>query len=381
MKVVTSIAVAGLTGFGAAAYAADPPADAPAAAAAPAAPTGPSLADVLTASGLAVTGYVSATYEHFSGVPTFRQFDVDRNSFSLNQAGVQIAYQPKEGFGGVLQLIAGNDAGIVNTAEGTGGSNFDVLQAYAQYVTGSWTIIGGKFLTAVGAEVIAPTGNTNISRSLTFYSEPLTHTGLRVTYAVNDQVSLFLGANNGWNIVHDNNNSKTVEFGASFTPNKMWSFAVQGYSGKEPTDAGVDGTRTIVDFVGTWNATDALTVILNYDFGRQENQLAGTVAKPATRSATWNTGALYVNYAINPTWRVSLRLEELNDKDGLYFLTGTSQKVKEGTITVGYDPSKNFELRLEGRFDKSDKSTFLDSNGTSFNDNQKSVALEALFKF
>ncbi len=118
-----------IAAFGVTAVAADPPA-------ASAAPAAPSLTDVLTASGIAATGYISTTYQHFSGVPTYRQFDVDGNGFSLGQAGLQLAYQPREGFGGVVQLTAGNDAAVVNTAEGSSASNFDVLQAYAQYARG-----------------------------------------------------------------------------------------------------------------------------------------------------------------------------------------------------------------------------------------------------
>ena len=360
--------------FSATAVAADPPAAA--------APAAPSLTDILAASGIAATGYISASYEDFSGVPTFREFDVDRNGFSLHQASLQLAYQPKEGFGGVVQLVAGNDASIINTAEGSSDSNFDLLQAFVQYAKGQWTLIGGKFLTLVGAEVIAPTGNTNFSRSLTFYAEPLTHTGVRATFAASDQLSLIMGVNNGWNIVHDNNTSKTIELGASFAPNKMWSFALQGYVGKEPVSSTQDATRSIADFVGTWNATDALTVILNYDWGRQDS-FPGT-DPTTTTNASWTTGALYLNYAINPAWRVSVRTELLNDKGG--FVTGTVQKIKEGTVTLGWMPMKSFELRLEGRYDKSDQTTFVkDDNafpaGTVYDDKQSSVAVEGLLKF
>ena len=380
MKFITSTALIVLSALSTAVFATDPPA-APAAPAAPTAPTAPSLSDVLGSSGLVATGYASSTYTHFSGIPTFRQFDVDRNGFSLNQVGLQLAYQPKEGFGGVLQLVAGNDATIINAAEGSTNGNFDVLQAYAQYAKGQWTIIGGKFLTLVGAEVIAPTGNTNVSRAFTFFAEPLTHTGVRATFAATDKVNLILGVDNGWNIVHDNNTSKTVEFGANVTPNKMWALAVQGYIGKEPVSGALDGTRSIVDFVGTFNATDALTFILNYDVGRQSGV---PTTGNRTQSLNWNTGALYMNYTIDPTWRVSLRAEQLNDKDG--FVTGGKQKLSEGTVTFGWMPSKNFELRLEGRYDKSDKKNFVkDINfttaATTFDDRQSSVAIEGLFKF
>lgn len=368
MKLAKSIALVGIASMGTAAYAAD-------------APAAPSLTDVLASSGITATGYVSGTYQHTSGFPTYRQFDVDKNGFAFHQAGLTVAYQPKDGFGGLVQLLGGSDAAIVSAAEGSSGSDFEVLQAYAQYATGPWTIIAGKYLTLVGAEVIAPTGNLNISRAFTFFAEPLTHTGVRAALAASDRVTLTFGVNNGWNIVHDNNTAKTVELGASFVPSKAFAFSVQGYSGKEPVGGGQDGTRTIVDFVGSWIATEALTVQLNYDWGRQSGV---PIAANRTTSLKWNTGALYVNYLINPTWRVSLRLEQLDDKDG--FVTGGTQKLKEGTVTLGWMPSKNFELRLEGRYDKSNEVSFLKdvnfaTETSRFDDKQNSVALEALFKF
>ena len=43
-----------------------------------------------------------------------------------------------------------------------------MTQAYVQYATGSWTFIGGKFVTLAGAETINPTTDTNFSRSILF---------------------------------------------------------------------------------------------------------------------------------------------------------------------------------------------------------------------
>jgi hypothetical protein len=61
------------------------------------------------------------------------------------------------------------------------------------------TVIGGKFVALAGVEVLAPTGNTNFSRSLLFFAEPMTHTRVRATYAASDTLSLIAGVNNGWN--------------------------------------------------------------------------------------------------------------------------------------------------------------------------------------
>ena len=77
----------------------------------------------------------------------------------------------------------------------------------------------------------------------------------------------------------------------------------------------------------------------------------------ATAGGDWDGVAAYVNYQLSGQWRVSLRGEYFDDKDG--FMTGVAQKLKEGTITFGYDPVSDFELRLEGRYDSSNEPGFV----------------------
>src|SRR5579884_3029727 len=126
-----------------------------------AAPVGNKLSQLLDAVGLSVTGYVSSSYYHSTGQSTFHQFDVEHDTFQLDQAGITLAYQPKEGFGALVNLIAGEDARVLNAAENGTNSTFNATQAYLQYATGPLTVIAGKFVTLAGAEVIDPTKNTN----------------------------------------------------------------------------------------------------------------------------------------------------------------------------------------------------------------------------
>jgi putative OmpL-like beta-barrel porin-2 len=354
-------------------------ADEPATATAPAAPAGPTVTDVLTASGITETGYVAASYYHSNGYNNYHQFDDKHDSFQLDQAALTIAYQPKEGFGALVNVAAGEDMKILNAAEGSSPNTFDVVQGFVQYAAGPLTIIGGKFVTLAGAEVIAPTGNTNFSRSFLFYAEPLTHTGIRATYAVSDALSIIVGANNGWNYSSlTTSGSKTGEFGVAWAPNKAFSLAAQAYVGNDPA---FGAQKTLIDAVATYNATDALTFILSYDWGTQNQNRAGS------SNLDWNGAAFYMNYAFSAQWRASLRLEYLDDKDGFVTGAGTAQTLKEGTITFGYDPVKSFELRLEARFDKSSQPTFVRSLATSdvtlpeLADNQTEFALQGVFKF
>jgi hypothetical protein len=350
-------------------FAAEPPA--------PAAPTVPSVADTLNAWGLSVNGYVATSYYGSNGYPSnIHEFDIQHNTFQLDQAGLIVAYQPKSGFGALVDAIAGEDARILNASE-SGSSDrsvFDLRQAFLQYATGSLTIIAGKYLTLAGAEYINPTQNTNFSRSLIFtWCEPLTHTGLRGTWALSDSFSVIGGVNNGWNVMSTSYGSKTAELGLVWTPSKSFSLGTQAYVGKVQQ---YDGERVLIDVVATYNATAALTLVLNVDWDQQQFATGP--------SASWNGAALYVNYAINDAWRFSVRGEYLDDKDGFNF-GGGGQTIKEGTVTLGYAPLKNCELRLEARYDKAQQAFLYRSDPTAPNpelaDNLSQIALQGVYKF
>lgn len=337
------------------------------------------LSQFLANSGIVESGYMAASYYDSSGYGTYHQFDTSHDTFQLDQAGLQLAYQPKSGFGAVVDVIAGEDAKIVDAAESAGASasSFDVLQGFAQYAAGPLTIQAGKLTTLAGAEVIAPTGNTNFSRSLLFFAEPLTHTGVRASYAVTDTLSVIVGVNNGWNYTKIDYGSKTGELGVAFNPTKYVSLTAQLYAGKDPI---YRAQRLFFDTVATLNATSALSLVVSYDWGRQETS---TATSAALTGGDWEGVAGYINYQLSGEWRVSLRGEYLDDKDGTTLLTGARQSLKEGTVTVGYDPMASFELRLEGRYDTSSEPTFVRSVGpvTRYASDQSEIALQGVYKF
>jgi len=337
------------------------------------------LSQLLANSGITESGYLATSYYHSSGTDSYHQFDTSHDSFQLDQAALQLAYQPKSGFGAVVDVIAGEDAKIIDAAESAGSSanSFDILQGFVQYAAGPVTVQAGKFTTLAGAEVIAPSGNANFSRSLLFFAEPMTHTGLRATIAVTGELSVIVGVNNGWNYTKVNYGSKTGELGISLTPNKFFSLTAQLYAGKDPV---YGAERTLIDTVATFNATSALSFVVSYDWGRQE---AGPATPAGLTSGGWEGIAGYVNYQLSGQWRVSLRAEYLDDKDGATLVTGARQNLKEGTLTLGYDPVASFELRLEGRYDTSSEATFLKSiTPTSlFSDDQTELAVQGVYKF
>ncbi|HEY7965024.1 MAG: outer membrane beta-barrel protein [Steroidobacterales bacterium] len=366
----------------------------------PATPAAPSLAEVLASSGISVTGYVDLSYEYLSGLGSFasgtadRVFDARHDSFTLHQAALTLARQPKEGFGVLVNLTAGQDAPIIKSYPNTGGSEFDVTQAYVQYATGPLTLVGGKFVTLAGAETINPTTDTNFSRSILFgYAIPFTHTGLRASYALSEQLSVTLGLNNGWDQVSDANSQKTLEYGMTFTPAKTLSLTVDGYLGREPvgivnnTPTAAGGQRALADVVASWSVSDKITLVGNFDYGEQKDDSAGA----AISKYRWDGAALYLNYAITEQWSASLRGEFFDDKDGyrtgVLDGAGRGQKWRELTLTVACAPTKNMLLRFEARYDRSGVAdAFVESadgggGALRFNDQQSSIAVEALYRF
>jgi hypothetical protein len=365
---------------------------------APASGTIPTMGEMLDASGIQIHGHVDVTYTDLSGGGKFingandRVFDYEPDSFNLQAVDITVSKQPTEGFGALVNITAGKDADVIAAFDTDGlyngeKDNFDVTQAFVHYAHGPYTVMAGKFLSLVGYEVINAANDVNISRNILInWAQPYTHTGVRVAYKPNDTLTLYAGLNNGWDLVKDTNGSKTLELGAGWMPDPRFMLGVYGYNGRERVGgfvtSGPQGDRTLIDVVATFNATDNLQFALNYDHGEQENGSAFT----AGDDADWDGVAGYINYKFHDKWRLSLRGEWFDDKDG--YRTGAfepgatdGQEWKEATATLSYFANDNVELRGEVRRDWSDQDVFLDSNEVDPEDDQTSIEFQALYKF
>jgi putative OmpL-like beta-barrel porin-2 len=350
----------------------------------------PTLGQVLDASGISVNGYIDTAYSWANrniesgiagsgGNGSPRVFDNQNNSFALHQFGLTAAKQPKEGFGGLVNITVGKDAQVIHSfPEGTGigTSMFDLTQAYGSYSSGSLTVIGGKFTTLAGTEVIASSGNTTFSRSILFGAIPFTHTGVRASYAPTDAVTLYAGLNNGWDQLTDANRQKTLEIGTTLTPVKALTITASGYFGTDPAipqaGLGPNGERDLIDVVANWTVSNSLSLggeILTF----RQDIPGGTTQK-------YDGAALYFTMMLNQQWRGVVRGEYFNDKNGFHFLNGVGTKYYEGTLCLSYLPNSSVELRTELRMDKANNSVYIDSDGST-SKTLMTLGLQGLYKF
>ena len=350
----------------------------------------PTLDKVLEASGISVSGYIDAGYTHSDrnqAVFSTRVFDLENNSFALRQFGLSVAKQPKEGFGGLVNITVGKDAQVIHSfpeLASNGGSGLtasgpmlDVTQAFLQYSIGPLTVIAGKFVTLQGSEVIWSPTNPNASRSILFGAIPFTHTGVRATWALNDTVSLIAGVNNGWDQLTDSNKAKTAELGVTLNPIKPLTITVSDYYGKETvpfaTPGAGEGMRNSLNAVASYTIIDPLSVGLEVLSVSQENAGGGTTKQK------YSGVAGYVTYMFAPKFRGVLRAESFDDKDGFHFGT-TGTKYKEVTLTGSFLASDSFEARIEGRRDQATNKVFIDYAGAT-SKTMTSIALQGLYKF
>lgn len=336
-----------------------------------------------------VSGFVDTTYTANLGGPdsrvnTARVFDTQANNFNVQAAEVVLEKLPPDegGAGFRTDLYFGQDAEVITPLYNSSTTDqFDLEQAYVQLKPdgfnlpiGKWQWIKfGKFVTMHGAEVIEAKDNLNISRSLLFgYAIPFTHTGIRAGYQFSDSLAGYFGINNGWDNVKDNNKSKSVESALAWTANDKLSFCLAGMYGPEQT-SNDHSQRGLIDFLATYKPFNKWTIILNADYGHEEDMLA------AGKDGAWSGLAAYLKYEVNSWMSLVNRTEFFGDRQGLRVVAGTMQDLWENTFTLELRPYKDLTTRLEYRHDGASSKIFT-SNQKSV-DTQDTLGLEMIYAF
>jgi hypothetical protein len=261
----------------------------------------------------------------------------------------------------------------VNSFDPAGGTLENVQQAYISYlapVGTGLTLDVGKFVTPMGAEVIESKDNWNYSRSLLFaLAIPYYHVGVRATYPVNDKLSFMGAVVNGWNNGSENNGGKSFALGATLKPTPKLTLVANYMTGPEQK-ADDDSWRTLFDTTLTLLPTRRLSLMANFDYGK--DKIAGVPVK-------WLGLAAYVRLQATDKWAITPRFEWLDDEDA--FMTGTSQKLRELTLTSDHRIAGDLSARVEYRVDFSDQPFFARTGSLLKKKSQSTLAIGLTYAF
>ena len=342
--------------------------------------------------GFTINALLDSYYEYNTNSPigrvnSLRAYDVSSNSFSLSQADVVLESAPdlsvdkRFGVRVDLQFAQATAATQRNPANELRPDLYrNIYQAYGTYVFPvgkGLTLDFGKWASSLGIEGNYTKDQLNYSRSFWFDYLPFYHSGLRANYKVNDLLALNLWITNGTEQTEAFNNYKDQLVGVVLTPTPTITWTINYYQGQEhpdvvylqnPTAAQLsalpnqqgtailpipnapNGKLQISDTYASWQATKALVLAAEADYVQERLYSYSTPQRV-------EGGALYAGYQISPQFAVAMRAEYLADIGGLF--SGTTQYLKEGTVTLDYRPVDGFLLRGEFRRDESNQHYFL----------------------
>jgi hypothetical protein len=329
------------------------PAGAPAA---PAAPTGLSLGP------LRVHGFVDAYYDFnfnqpangenfFPGVgSTPKRHD----QIGLNLAALELLVDPKP-VGAHLVLYAGSSTDVIHAGEPAGGvgSGADLWRFIGIATVSAVAPLGRGLLFELGIqpchaglESFWTKDNWNYTHSWMAELSPYYQTGLKTAYAITDHLSVSAHVMNGWQIIGENNAGKTFGTQLAWSSDLVSASWNTLFGPELPGDAA--HWRVFDDFVLSVHPLDWLAFAATFDFAWQD--------QPVGDDAWWWAGAVYARVSPRPWGALAVRAEYFDDRDGA--ISGTAQRLLEGTVTVELRPWEHLILKVEGRYDHSTAPVF-----------------------
>ena len=313
-----------------------------------------------------IGGYVStyfAWYDDETKPNEFVQFPTlaPRNKqFALNMALLSMEYNSKNTrgniglhFGDVSQSIWPENFKFVQEAN-----------AGIKFFKKFW-LDAGFFKTHIGLESFQPRQNITSSMAILSYHEPYFFSGAKLTYLVNDKLTLQANVFNGYSDYSDQNDDKVFGFSMVYTINDNFTLTYNLLSSDEaPATATKSHHRFYNNFYLLYTKSK-FTFGLELNYGTQKNSLK----TDTTKIASVYSGLIVAKYQLNSKIATYGRLENFSDKNQILSQTVDIGKYINGTtIGVEYKPQKNAALSAEWRVLQSDKLIFKQGN---YNLNQR----------
>jgi len=274
------------------------------------------------------------------------------NQFGVNLAALEISRAPAP-LGFHLIAAAGTEMDVLHSGEPDESDlTSHIYQASASYAPG-WgggvVFEGGIYPGHIGFESPLPRDNWSYTQSLAGQFTPSYQAGVKTVIPIAEHWSAEVHVCNGWQTIGDVNRAKSLGTKVAWET-KPVSLALNTWWGAELPDD-TSHTRRLVDLVAVVRPFRSWTFAAEGYVGRQERSGGGDDG--------WSNGALWIRYAQpDRPWAISARSERLADRHGV--ISGIAQTWSETTLTFELRPHKDLSLRLEGRRDRSDAGSFDD---------------------
>jgi hypothetical protein len=327
-----------------------------------------------------ISGFVDATYNYnlrdpMSGTTAYHSYTAQHDTVLLDAAHLALTGTgAADAVAYAIELDIGSDAAVTS-----GDDDVDLQEAWASYTSKlGLGLKAGKFVTFSGIEVIESISNPTISRGFLFgLAEPFTHAGVLLTYKAPamPELDAAIGVVNGWDVVKDNNDGKTLTAKVGYTT-PQYLATLSGYAGPEqPADGELDpdNVRYMGDLTG-------MVKIGPVDLWAQLNGGSEEGASVVMEGETAN----WVGAGLQPLWHIieplalGVRAEVFSDREGAR--TGTPQTLYNLSLAPAYTLVSGFVVRGELRYDHSNKLVFEDDIAATHKD-QVIALTEAVYSF
>jgi hypothetical protein len=238
---------------------------------------------------------------------------------------------------------------------------------------------GGKMWTLLDVEVIDEVLNPNFSHGYQFiYLTNFTNTGLGVDAKLSGVLDAELRLINGWDVVQDNNTSKSFMGRVGVTPSDRVALAFLGFVGPEQPGNTLN-QRYGGEFVGTLKPAATTTVYAQFDVGGEQG-----ITASGGDARWWGLGFWGV-FDLDPRLTLALRGDYMDDRDGVRtsgvfgFSTAPSRRLSSGTVTLNVKSWAHALVRPELRVEHSNRDDF--GNPGSVGATQVTVGLALSYLF
>lgn len=274
------------------------------------------------------------------------------NQFGLNMAMMSFNYKSN-----LLRSNVTFHYGDV--AESTWPAKFNMVQEAntgVQLFKNCW-LDAGFFRSHIGLESTQPRENITSSMSLANVYEPYYFSGAKLTYALNQKISLQLNAFNSFSSFIETNKNKLIGTTIVFTPNDNTNITYNFITGDDtPDSVSLKHQRYYHNIYATYQK-NKFTLGVEFNYGIQDYSKQKSINTVTT--AFMNSSLVVAKHQTFKKTAFYGRAEWFSDENEILSVaTGMGKYTYGGTFGVEYKPLKNVALSIESRYLQSEKNNF-----------------------